>query len=300
MVSVVPVYFVWIAPELFNFTLGVIALLLLAVQGGGGRRRRPPRCDGCSGHRSDVVAALVLGLATFSKVSNALMFPPDRHLASVAGAMAPGGRRRPPRSASSRSVCSPSTWRSRASGTIKAARIAARSTHEFPLQTPTSGFEVGAPRARNEALTEIIFNRSVFWTNLAHNLAIHSSAATPASCRTSSRPPLRCWLFLAAPRRRPMWQCSCWRRPGAAFLLRHRHTVHLARRRRLRRQSLLHGRVRGIPVPVAADLQRRHGGRAVDRGWALRRAAGAQSVRDVLLSRQLRGPRAVQDAARWS
>ncbi len=170
--------------------------------------------------------------------------------------------------------------------------------HEFPLQTPTSGFDVGAPKERNEALTEIIFNRSVFWTNLTHNLALHV------------RRPLRRHraVFLSGRLRDPglprraapppdVAMARAVRRSGAAALLLHRHTVHVAGRRGLGRQPLFHGGVRGIPVPAAAGLQRRHGRRAVDRRWALRRAAGAQSVRDVLLSRQLRRPRAVQDAA---
>ena len=50
MASVVPVYFVWITPELFNFALGAARVLLLALQGGGARRsRRRAARAGCSG-----------------------------------------------------------------------------------------------------------------------------------------------------------------------------------------------------------------------------------------------------------
>ena len=92
MVSVVPVYFVWIAPELFNFTLGVVAYFCWLYKEVAAPEQAPPRVRWLFRPRSDIVAALVLGLATFSKVSNALHVSADRHLASLAEAMAPGGR----------------------------------------------------------------------------------------------------------------------------------------------------------------------------------------------------------------
>ena len=41
MASVVPVYFVWITPELFNFALVLLGVLLLALQGGGAAASSP-------------------------------------------------------------------------------------------------------------------------------------------------------------------------------------------------------------------------------------------------------------------
>ena len=170
MASVVPVYYVWIAPELFNFTLGAGRVLLLALQGGGRARAGAASArDGCSG----LAATSWPRCCSESRRS----------------------RRFRTRCCFRRSSCG-MLWRRRwrravaasvAFGVVAVGLFAVnmaisgewnyqggqdRSTfvYEFPLQTPTSGFDVGAPKERNEALTEIIFNRSVFWTNLTHNL----------------------------------------------------------------------------------------------------------------------------------
>ena len=57
MATVVPVYFVWITPELFNFALGPARLLLLAVQGGRAARSGMPAraAGGCRRAASDFV-----------------------------------------------------------------------------------------------------------------------------------------------------------------------------------------------------------------------------------------------------
>ena len=77
--SVIPVYFVWLTPELFNFTLVLECLLLVELQ--VGRRRRMPT-PGVSlerflrSPRSDYVAAMLLGIATFSKPTHILLMLP--------------------------------------------------------------------------------------------------------------------------------------------------------------------------------------------------------------------------------
>jgi Dolichyl-phosphate-mannose-protein mannosyltransferase len=205
MVSVVPVYFVWIAPELFNFTLGVLAYFCwlykeVAPPGSASRRSR-----WLFGPRSDVAAGVLLGLATFSKVSNALLFPPV--------VLWLAWRRR---------------WREALNASIAFALVALalfainlaisgewnyqggqdRSTfvYEFPLQTPASGFGVGAPKERNEALTEIIFNRSVVWTNLTHNLGYLFVGRYAGMVPYYFPAAFAVLLFLAGVRRRPGWQ----------------------------------------------------------------------------------------------
>ena len=76
MASVVPVYFVWIAPELFNFTLGVVAYFCWLYKEVAPASAAARRSRWLFGPASDVAAGVILGLATFSKVSNALLFPP--------------------------------------------------------------------------------------------------------------------------------------------------------------------------------------------------------------------------------
>ena len=68
MASVVPVYFVWLMPEVFNFSLAFLAYFCwlykeVARPGTIAARER----SGCSRGRSDVVAAVLLGIATFSR-----------------------------------------------------------------------------------------------------------------------------------------------------------------------------------------------------------------------------------------
>jgi hypothetical protein len=84
--SVVPVYFVWLAPELFNFSLVLNAFFLViykslpAVAGSAGTRGlerflRSPA--------SDYVAAILLGLATFSKPTHGVLVLPFLGLLAV-------------------------------------------------------------------------------------------------------------------------------------------------------------------------------------------------------------------------
>jgi hypothetical protein len=165
--TVVPVYFVWIAPELFNFSLGVFSYFCwlykeVAPSTHVGRRSR-----WLVTWVSDAVAAAFLGIATFSKVSNALLFPPIvlwqlwrrqwRRAAATAAVfvlVADG--------LFAINIASSGEWNYQGGE---------RRTYywEFPYQTPSSGFEVGTERARDEALTEIVFDPAVFWSNLRHN-----------------------------------------------------------------------------------------------------------------------------------
>jgi len=166
MVSVVPVYFVWMAPELFNFAFALVAYFCwlykeVAPASHGTRWLRRPS--------SDLVAAGLIGLLTFSKISNALLLP------SMLVWQLWRGRTRT-------AVASIVTFGLVAGGLFAVNTAISgewnyqggedRSSFyfEFPLQTPSSEFSTGAPKERNEVLTDIIFDRSVFWTNLAHNL----------------------------------------------------------------------------------------------------------------------------------
>ena len=74
--SVVPVYFVWLTPELFNFSLAVYAVFFWAY------KEVAARADSSKTHRmlvspaSDYIAAAFVGLATFSKPSHLLLLVP--------------------------------------------------------------------------------------------------------------------------------------------------------------------------------------------------------------------------------
>lgn len=74
--SVVPVYFAWLTPELFNFSLALYALFLWSYKEVARDRLLAKNSRLLLSPASDAAAAVVLGLLTFSKPSHAiLMFP---------------------------------------------------------------------------------------------------------------------------------------------------------------------------------------------------------------------------------
>ena len=275
MASVVPVYFVWIAPELFNFTLGVVAYFLWLYKEVARPPSEGPRTRWWFGAGSDVAAGVILGLATFSKVSNALLFPPvvlwllwkrqwrTAAIASTAFTVTAVGL-----FAVNMAISGEWSYQGGERNTFYA---------EFPLQTPTSGFDVGAAKSRNDALTEVIFNREVFWTNLVHNLG-YTFVGRYAGIVPYFFPAAFAMLaFLIGIHRRPLWQTLVLVGGLAQPLVFAIVTpVHVARRRRLGRQSLLHGRVRRVPVPAAADCERPGRTHSLGRRQRVRRATGTR------------------------
>lgn len=70
--SVVPVYFVWLTPEVFNFSLALMAVFLWSVKAAG----EPAPAGFLGSRRSDYLAALLAGVVTFSKPTNAVLIVP--------------------------------------------------------------------------------------------------------------------------------------------------------------------------------------------------------------------------------
>jgi hypothetical protein len=77
---------------------------------------------------------------------------------------------------------------------------------EFPFQTPNSGFDVGQAKARDDALTDVIFARSVVFTNLTHNAVWFFTGRNAGLIPYYFPAVFALGAFLAAPRRRPAWQ----------------------------------------------------------------------------------------------
>ena len=169
--TVAPVYVVWIQPELFNFVLGLAAYFCCFYREVATPDRAPRGTRWLFGNAGYYAAAVLLGMAAFSKVTSALLFPPlvlwllwrrrwgvglaasALFLAITCGLFGAnvaisgewnyqGGERRP-------------------------------FDFEFPFQTPEatpdSLFE-GRTHGRDAVLTDVILNESVFLTNLANNL----------------------------------------------------------------------------------------------------------------------------------
>jgi hypothetical protein len=164
LASVVPVYFVWITPELFIFAVGFLAYFCWLYKEVASPERR-----WLTGTASDVVAAILLGIVTFSKVTNALLFPPV--------VLWQLWRRQWTQAIVSGVVFVAVTGGLFAINTAISGEPNYQGGHdrrscytEYPLQTPTSTLAPCPEKERNEALTDIIFDPRVFWTNLAHNL----------------------------------------------------------------------------------------------------------------------------------
>jgi hypothetical protein len=74
--SVVPVYFVWLTPELFNFSLALWALFLWSYKEVAGGIPAGSPGSVLRGPRSDYLAAALIGVLTFSKPTHAILMVP--------------------------------------------------------------------------------------------------------------------------------------------------------------------------------------------------------------------------------
>ena len=206
MASVVPVYFVWITPELFNFALGCLAYFCWLYKEVASPEQMPRRMRWLAGSRSDLVAALILGIATFSKPTNALLMLPigiyllwRRRLTSAVVAsmcfLAVGGGLFLVNMAIS------GEWNYQG-GYRRTFQF------EFPFQTPNSTFSSIDTKemARSEALGDVVFNESVFWPNLIANLTWYFVGRYSGLLPYFAPAVFAMVAFLAGARRRPLWQ----------------------------------------------------------------------------------------------
>ncbi len=169
--TVVPVYWAWIAPELFNCIVGLIAcfcwLYKFVAPEPSSRWTRWLR-----GPASDVVAALLIGLLTFSKPTNALLGAPMglwwmwRREWFRAGLVA-----------AAFVIASVAGWGGNKliSGEWNYQGGQQRETcyGRFPFEAPGVGLDVCDPRETSEALTGVWFDREMFWHNMRANLGYY-------------------------------------------------------------------------------------------------------------------------------
>jgi hypothetical protein len=80
--SVVPVYFVWLMPELLNFSLVLYAVFFWAYKEVAGERLAAAGSRILAGPASDYISALLVGLATFSKPPHVIALVPAILLAA--------------------------------------------------------------------------------------------------------------------------------------------------------------------------------------------------------------------------
>jgi hypothetical protein len=165
--AVVPVYVVWTTPELFNWSLATVAyffwLYKLVSPTASSPRTQWLRSSG-----TDLVAATIIGLLTFSKVTNVLLLMPmaawllwtrewRRAAAAVVLTGLVGG------AAFGANVAVSGEWNYQGGDR-------ATCYDRYPFQRPDLSLDVCGERARNEALGSVLFDPEVFWSNLRANL----------------------------------------------------------------------------------------------------------------------------------
>lgn len=201
--TVVPVYWSWIAPELFNCVLGLVAYFCWLY-----KYVAPPASwrwtAWLRGSGSDVAAALLIGLLTFSKPTNAVLGVPLglwwlwrrewRRAASVALAF----------------VVSAGCW--------FGANVAISGDWNYqggdrqtcygtyPFEAPGQGLDVCEDRSTSEALTSVWFDPDMFWTNLRANLGYFVVGRYGGVLAYFFPLVFAALAFVAAGRRREAWQ----------------------------------------------------------------------------------------------
>lgn len=165
--TVIPVYWAWITPELFNCALGLTAYFCWLY-----KFVAPPASSRWTawlrGSTSDVVAAAIIGILTFSKLTNGLLGAPIglwwlwkrdwKRAAGVAAAFV--------LSASlgwGPNMAISGHWNYQGGDRF--------TCHDaFPLENPGVGLEVCKSMSTSTALTNVWFDPEMFWNNLKANL----------------------------------------------------------------------------------------------------------------------------------
>lgn len=223
MASVVPIYFVQIMPEVFNFSLVCLAFFCWLYKEVAVRDRSPRGTRWLFSGRSDVAAAVLLGVATFSKPTHALLFAAPlvwgvfRLTAEATGR--PEAASVPVASAFRRKILAPLLAFVLVAGGLFAVNMAIsgdwnyqgggdRKSYlfEFPFQNDVTRPEVGAPKSREGVMADVIFNRRTFSSNLAHNLAYFFVGRYAGMLGYFFPGLFAIGALFAAPRRRPGWQ----------------------------------------------------------------------------------------------
>lgn len=229
MASVVPVYFVQMMPETFNFSLAALGYFCWLYKEVAVRERSPRGTAWLFTGRSDVACAVLLGLATFSKPTNATLMAAPLLWSLFRLKAEPTGWR-PVASAFRRNLLVPVLAFAVVAGGLFAVNTAVsgewsyqggggRTSYyfEFPFQNEVTMPEAGAPKSREGFTlhTAIIFNPRTFWPNLTNNLQGFFFGRHAGMMGYFFPGLFAMAAFLVAPRSRPGWQ---WLVLAAALL----------------------------------------------------------------------------------
>lgn len=216
MASIVPIYFAQMMPEVFNFSLAFLAYFCWLYKEIASPDRTPRGTAWLFTWKSDVATALLLGIATFSKISNAGLFAAPVALwiwRAVRGerSAASGLRRQVIAVLAFAAVAGglfgvnmaiSGDWNYQGGGDD----VRKSYYFEFPFQNDVPVHELGVSKSRDTAMTKVIFNPRTFSSNLAHNL-VYFFVGRHAGMLAYFFPGFFAMVaMLASPRRRPLWQ----------------------------------------------------------------------------------------------
>jgi len=214
-VSIVPVYLVWLTPELFNFSLVFLAFFLWSYKENGAPIDSGWRARLLSGPGSDYLAAILLGVATFSKPVHIVLIGPLVALALW--------RKQWARSAALLVLFVGVTGLLFLANYVTTGDANYQGGNRktfygytgFPFANPRETFETtGQARATDGVPLDIVVTKdapTVFRYNLAYFTIGRYSGFVPYFFPGV----VSLLLFLAAPRRRPLWQ---WLTAGVAVV----------------------------------------------------------------------------------
>jgi len=206
-------------PEVFNFSLAFLAYFCWLYKEVAAPERSPRGTAWLFTWKSDLAMAVLLGIATFSKVTNALLFA-----APLAFWIFQIFRLQPEATTEGR-VASSFSWKIPAilaflavAGGLFGINMAIsgewnyqggdRKSYlwEFPFQNDLPPHDIGADKSRETVMTDVIFNRRTFVSNLAHNVEYFLVGRHAGLLPYFFPGAFAMVLMLAAPRRRPLWQ----------------------------------------------------------------------------------------------
>jgi hypothetical protein len=216
MASVVPVYVVQIMPEVFTFSVCFLAYFCWLYKEVAAPERSPRGTQWLFTSKSDVAMAMLLGIATFSKITNALLFAAPglvwmsrlRLSRAKAGVSSSGFFLAIPAflvvagGLFGINMAISGDWNYQGGGP----EVRKAYYYEFPFQNDVPVHQLGVSKSRDTAMTQVIFNPRTFRSNLFHNLE-YFFIGRYAGLLPYFFPGFSAMLLmLSAPRRRPGWQ----------------------------------------------------------------------------------------------
>jgi len=219
MGSIVPVYVVQIMPEVFNFSLVFLGYFCWLYKEVAAPERSPRGTQWLFTWKSDLVMAILLGIATFSKITNAGLFAAPLCwwvFTRVRRQAAPGSH---PPIPIGRSLLAVATFALVAGGLFGinmaisgdwnyqggGPEIRKAYIYEFPFQNDLPAHELGVSKSRDTAMWDVIFSRTAP-SNFVHNVEYFFLGRHAGLVPYFFPGVFAMVLMLAAPRRRPLWQ----------------------------------------------------------------------------------------------